>query len=97
MTPTSKSTTQLIQKNVMKAQDIFAHAGEEKTRATARKLGWVLTNKMVPCTHCGAAKEKIKPVQKLTCLPATHRGHIFALDIIHVKNSASVARNIGYA
>ena len=40
---------------------------------------------MDPCTHCGAAKEKTKPVQKLTGSPATHRGHIFALDISHVK------------
>ena len=85
MTPTNKSTAQLIQRNVMKAHNIFAHAGEAKTRATARKLDWVLTKKMGPCTHCGAVKAKIKLVQKLTGSPATHRGHFYALDISHVK------------
>ena len=97
MTTTSKSTVRLIQKNITKAHNIFAYAGEVKTRATARKLGWVLRNKMDPCAHCGAAKAKIKPVQILTGSPETHRGHIFALDISYVKKSASEAEIIGCA
>ena len=72
MTTTSKLTVRLIRKNITKAHNIFAHAGEVKTRATARKLGWVLTNKMDPCAHYGAGKAKIKPEQILTGLPATH-------------------------
>ena len=58
--------------------------GEAKTRATAQKLGWTLTKTMGLCTHCARAKENIKPVAILISLPATHRGHILAIDISHM-------------
>ena len=85
MTPTDKTTAWPIKRNVIRAHDIFAHAGEAKTRATAQNLGWTLTKKMGPCTHCARAKAKIKPISILTSLPKTQRGHILAIDISHIK------------
>ena len=78
--PTNK-TPKLVMTSTKKAHDVLAHAGEKRTRATAKKLGWTLTNELGPCPHCATAKAKVKSVDKITESPASHKGHIFAIDI----------------
>ena len=78
--PTNK-TPKLVMTSTKKAHDVLAHAGEKRTRATAKKLGWTLTNELGPCPHCATAKAKVKSIDKITKSPASHKGHIFAIDI----------------
>eukprot|EP00957_Ditylum_brightwellii_P110127 8399272-Ditylum_brightwellii.AAC.1 len=51
--------------NVDKARALLGHSDKERTRATAKHLGWIITQgKMKPCESCTVSKARQKNVKK---------------------------------
>eukprot|EP00957_Ditylum_brightwellii_P170740 12995910-Ditylum_brightwellii.AAC.1 len=51
--------------NVDKAHALLGHSDKERTRTTAKHLGWIITRgKMKPCESCAVGKARQKNVKK---------------------------------
>eukprot|EP00957_Ditylum_brightwellii_P064709 4911182-Ditylum_brightwellii.AAC.1 len=51
--------------NVNKAHALLGHSNEERTRMTAKHLGWIITRgKMKPCESCTVGKARQKNAKK---------------------------------
>ena len=89
-TETNGIGQQTITMSVAEAHKRLGHCDENKTRATAKELGWTLTKgKLLPCENCAKGKAKQKNIMKVGEPKEKSKqvnGRIF-LDISTIKNS----------
>ena len=69
----------------VEAHNRLAHASEAITKATAKKLKWIISGKMNFCDSCAKGKARVKNIKKETDTPVKKKGDVLALDISSVK------------
>ena len=70
------------------AHSYLGHCSEATTKATARKLGWNISNDFETCESCAEAKAKTRKMRKITSSPATKKGETLGLDSSYVKHTS---------
>ena len=55
-----------------------------------------MRKKTTTCQHCAMAEAKIKTMANKTDSPATHQGHILALDISYIQHAIIAEQNTGF-